>query len=150
MTGLEIKDFLESQGWKQERFAAELGVTQSTVSRWISKGAIPGPKHQEAIKRLMAAHGGWTPPASPANPLEGTRVGDVPLSAEAAKLLTDMVDRFLGAYHPLALRLWREAIERANPFPEDIALSGEDRERLLKEAELQGHRARLRSNRQTD
>lgn len=149
MTGLEINDFMVRKGWNQEKLAAELGTSQSTVSRWL-QGKIPSTKYQEAIKRLFAAHGVVFEPPPSETKVRPATAGDAPLTPEAAGLLKDMVDRFLGAYHPMALRLWREAIEKAEPFPADIALSERDRDRLLKEAELQGHRARLRANRQTD
>lgn len=46
-----VREILNQPGWKQERLAAELGVAQSSVHRWLM-GAEPRGNLRDAIKAL--------------------------------------------------------------------------------------------------
>lgn len=48
---MKIKAILEMPNWKQERLALELGVSQSTVHRWLN-GADPRGAYRDAISDL--------------------------------------------------------------------------------------------------
>lgn len=43
---------LYTTGWPQDRLAEELGVSQATVSRWISTGQDPRGKNRDNINAL--------------------------------------------------------------------------------------------------
>lgn len=52
-----VRRALKISGLKQGQFAAEMGVAQGTVSRWLSGKAKPEIKHWLAVKAFMARHG---------------------------------------------------------------------------------------------
>ena len=57
MTATELKEHLKCLGWSQAKLARKIGVTETTVSRWMKGGKIPGAttayvKQSVAIKRL--------------------------------------------------------------------------------------------------
>jgi len=49
----EIKRALAIYGNRQKALAAEVGVDQSTVSRWINKGVIPDPRQEAKIREIL-------------------------------------------------------------------------------------------------
>lgn len=48
----KLQAILDLPDWKQERLAAELGVQQSSISRWINNGAEPRGDNRDAINEL--------------------------------------------------------------------------------------------------
>jgi transcriptional regulator with XRE-family HTH domain len=52
-----IRRSLRTSGKTQADFARELGVTQSTVSRWLSGKAKPEVQHWIAVRAFLARHG---------------------------------------------------------------------------------------------
>jgi len=50
----EIRALMRARGWRQTELAAETGVTQPTVSRWLA-GQVPDPVAQERLAQLAAA-----------------------------------------------------------------------------------------------
>lgn len=52
----KIQAILYVTGWPQERLAEVLGVSQATVSRWISTGQDPRGKNRDAINELYDKH----------------------------------------------------------------------------------------------
>lgn len=143
-----LRAYMKATGATQIDVARHIGTNQSTVSRWL-QGAEPEPHHLDALQRLLR---GYELPAGgqPHVSNEQRVLGDENFSPEAVRLLKEVVGSFLGGFHPKAADLWREACELANPFPEDMRLSPEERDLLLEEAEIRGKRARIRANRQTD
>ena len=51
MTPAKIRQLLAS-GMNQGELAKHIGVSQATVSRWVTKGSVPEPAHQEAMRTL--------------------------------------------------------------------------------------------------
>jgi transcriptional regulator with XRE-family HTH domain len=49
----KIRSILKAGGWKQQKLAEELGVSQATVSRWLS-GSEPEGHRRDAINDLYA------------------------------------------------------------------------------------------------
>jgi transcriptional regulator with XRE-family HTH domain len=145
----EVLKLMDSRAWGQAELANAAGVTQSTVSRWV-RGAVPGPRHQEVLAALLADNKDGAARAAPEGAPAVRTLGDSPLSSEQVRVLVEIVERYLSAYHPQSAQRWREATQQADPFPLDIPISPADRGRLLEDAEHQGHRARIRSKRQTD
>jgi phage repressor protein C with HTH and peptisase S24 domain len=48
----KLRAILDLPDWKQERLAAELGVQQSSISRWLNDGAEPRGNNRDAINEL--------------------------------------------------------------------------------------------------
>jgi putative transcriptional regulator len=53
-TAKQIKELRFRLGMTQEQFAAELGVTISTIQRWESEVSHPSPMALKLIKELSA------------------------------------------------------------------------------------------------
>lgn len=56
ITPAQIRQIM-SNGMKQHDLAKEVGVTQSTVSRWLSGRSRPDPAQQDILERLLANGG---------------------------------------------------------------------------------------------
>lgn len=52
----KIQAILYVTGWSQDQLAVELGVSQATVSRWISTGQDPRGKNRDQINALYDKH----------------------------------------------------------------------------------------------
>lgn len=52
----KIQAILYVTGWSQDQLALELGVSQATVSRWISTGQDPRGKNRDLINSLYDKH----------------------------------------------------------------------------------------------
>lgn len=70
---MTLADYLRDTETPQRDFAARLGVSEGTVSRWISRVRIPRPEHIRAIAeategRVAAASWFAADPASAASP----------------------------------------------------------------------------------
>lgn len=52
--GRMIRELRKAMGLTQEQFAAEVGVTWSTVSRWENNRGSPSPLARHRIKELQA------------------------------------------------------------------------------------------------
>lgn len=52
----KIQAILYVTGWSQDQLALELGVSQATVSRWISTGQDPRGKNRDLINALYDKH----------------------------------------------------------------------------------------------
>lgn len=50
----KLQAILDLPDWKQERLADELGVKQSSISRWLNNGAEPRGDNRDAINELYA------------------------------------------------------------------------------------------------
>lgn len=53
----QLRALLDEDAWTQVKVADRIGVSQSTVARWLG-GTEPEGRHRDAIKELYAAHFG--------------------------------------------------------------------------------------------
>jgi transcriptional regulator with XRE-family HTH domain len=57
MIAQDVKDLRKRLGWSQQRFATEIGVAVTTVSRWERGISSPFPIALEKIKSLARERG---------------------------------------------------------------------------------------------
>ncbi len=63
MTGEELRDWMAEHGYTQRRLAADLGVANSTVTRWRRNGAAQGVWLRLALAGLLSEAGRLTRPS---------------------------------------------------------------------------------------
>ena len=61
----DIQFIMTAGGFTQATLAAEIGVSQSAVSRWLAKKAVPDPAQQQALQDLHAKFATRPAPAPP-------------------------------------------------------------------------------------
>lgn len=122
---MKLADFLSATGTTHTAFAATIGVSQASVSRYAAGLRVPGP---EQMARIAAVTGGAVRandfydvgPADPggfaeaSEPLEGTRIVAKPATLEreaaAARWRVENAE---------AIRSFNEHIERDGVFGEE-------------------------------
>lgn len=55
MTSAEIRELLEAKGWTQAQLFRELGVSESTVSRWVRGSRNPGGPARRLMRSWLLA-----------------------------------------------------------------------------------------------
>ncbi len=50
---LKLKEHLESKGLKQKWLAKKMGVSQVTVSNWVSEKHVPKKHHLDKLSELL-------------------------------------------------------------------------------------------------
>lgn len=117
----KIQAILYVTGWSQEQLALELGVSQATVSRWISTGQDPRGKNRDLINVLYDKHC-----AAPPN-WQGM-LSDAIIAARA-----------LGVQEREILRKITEILDEIeSQNPEDMKLVSEAAQRVLGMKDNQG------------
>ncbi len=48
-----IKDLIKSSGFKQKWIAEQLGVSEITISNWVSGKYIPSKKNREKLSKIL-------------------------------------------------------------------------------------------------
>ena len=48
-----IKDLIKSSGFKQKWIAEQLGVSEITISNWVSGKFIPSKKNKEKLSKIL-------------------------------------------------------------------------------------------------
>lgn len=84
-----IKELLELTGDRQPQLAARLGVTQSTISKWLRGESQPATAQWDKISALYAKHKGWRVSLD-------EKVAD--LDTETLREVHEIIDRIVKIY----------------------------------------------------
>lgn len=49
----QLRAAIGAKGWTQLRAAAEIGVSTTTMSRWLSRKRVPDREHMKALRELF-------------------------------------------------------------------------------------------------
>lgn len=127
ITSSDIRQILQKTGWTQSRLGKEVGVTQATVSRWLSGQQKPDPDQQDRLNDLLCDIRGEAQPF-PARDISPSEAADFAFASaesvllalgltedEAAELLPVLREVFaakLDAPTPAADRAMRQTLLR--------------------------------------